>query len=84
MAWYRPDGSLLRTHRYYRPAELPAFPRACLAGRYPNKQVFGATEIFCEDEGLCWLVRLQDQKHWFLVKVNSDGDMTLMEKFRKA
>lgn len=77
------EGNLLSSTRYYKEQQLPAHILYQVKKRYADKTIFGVTEI-ANPEEIYYYVKLEDSKRWITIKVSSDGQMELFEKFRKA
>lgn len=82
-AIYDTEGNLLRTTRYYSEETLPIHILTKLKKKYPDKSVFGVTEI-SENDDVSYYISLQDEKNWYIVKSDSWGSLELNKKFRKA
>ena len=80
---YDSQGNLLGTTRYYSEKELQPFIVSKLKSKYPDRSIYGVTEIFTETT-LEYYVTMQDEKRWYTVKSNSVGDLEQVDKFKKA
>ena len=80
---YDNEGNILRTIRYYGEEQLPLLVRAKLQTQFVGKKVFGVTELSTA-EALDYYVVLEDGTTWSHVKCNSNGDMQVYKKFKKA
>jgi hypothetical protein len=80
---YDEQGNLLGTTRYYSEKELQPFIVSRLKSKYPDRSIYGVTEIFTETT-LEYYVTMQDEKRWYTVKANSVGDLEQVDKFKKA
>lgn len=77
------DGNFMTSTRYYKEQQLPTSILCKLKKRYTNKTVFGVTEL-TNNEEVNYYIKLQDEKSWYTVKVNGNGSMELIEKYKKA
>ena len=80
---YDKNGEFLTATRYYDELNLPYYLLVNLKKRYPDKKIFGITEISTPDEVL-YYVKMVDSKIWLTVRLDSEGAITLIEKYRKA
>jgi hypothetical protein len=80
---YDTDGNIIGTTRYYFESGLPPYIASKLKKKYPERSVYGVTEIFSESD-LTYYITMQDEKNWYTVKANSVGTLEQTEKFRKA
>ena len=80
---YDLNGSFISSIRYYTKENLPANILAQLKSRYPDKSIFGVTELTGNEE-INYFVKLQDKKNWITVKVRGSGEMEVVEKYKKA
>jgi hypothetical protein len=83
MVKYDKEGNFISSNRYYKEQQLPTYIFFQLKKRYPGKAIFGVTELTNSDE-INYYVKLEDQKNWITVKVSANGQMEVVEKYRKA
>ena len=86
---YQKDGSFVHFTRYYQEQNLPFFVRFKVTKLYPNKKIFGVVEIstVSEQENILlveYYVKMEDEKSWLTVRVDSDGYLKVVDKYRKA
>ena len=81
--WYDKEGNILRTYRYYNEFKLPPFISGRVKKRYPDKDIFGVTEI-TNAEGVTYYIKLEDEKNWTTIKADSQGSLEVYEKYRKS
>jgi len=81
--WYDKEGNILRTYRYYNEFKLPPFISGRVKKRYPDKNIFGVTEI-TNAEGVSYYIKLEDEKNWITIKADSQGFLEVHEKYRKS
>ena len=80
---YDSDGNILGTTRYYFEKQLPPHIISKLKKKYPDRSVYGVTEIYTETD-LTYYITMEDEKSWFTVKANPLGTLEQTEKFKKA
>ena len=80
---YDLKGNFISAIRYYTKENLPGNILAQIKSRYPDKSIFGITELTGNEE-ISYFVKLQDKKNWITVKVRGSGGMEIIEKYRKA
>lgn len=80
---YDKKGKFVSSTRYYSGQMLPFNLTDMLKDRYPNKKIFGVTEITYPNE-INYYVKLEGPKTWTTVFIDKDGDTYVTEKFRKA
>ncbi|MCU7552384.1 hypothetical protein OCK74_24910 [Chitinophagaceae bacterium LB-8] len=80
---YDLKGNVISVRRDYSEKDLPVFILAKLKQKYPNKKVFGVTEILSGDEVVYEIV-LEDAKTWTRVNSDAHGSMYVTKKFKKA
>lgn len=80
---YEKDGTFLNCTRYYTEQQLPVNILCKLKDKYSDKKVFGVTEVTTQDN-ISYFVKMYDNKNWLGVKVSDDGQMEVVEKYKKA
>lgn len=80
---YDSEGNIIGTTRYYFEKQLPPHIISKLKKKYPERSVYGVTEIYTESD-LTYYITMQDDKNWFTVKANPLGFLEQTEKFKKA
>lgn len=80
---YDADGNITGTTRYYFEKNLPPHILANLKKRYPQRSVYGVTEIFAEND-LQYYITMEDDNNWYIVKSNPVGNLDQTEKYKKA
>ena len=80
---YDSDGNITGTTRYYFESELPPVITSRLKKKYPERSVYGVTEIYTESD-LAYYITMEDEKNWYTVKSNALGNLEQTEKFKKA
>ena len=80
---YDADGNITGTTRYYFEKNLPPHILANLKKKYPQRSVYGVTEVYSEND-LQYYITMEDDKNWFIVKSNALGNLEQTEKYKKA
>ncbi len=80
---YDKDGNFISSLRYYTEKNLPINILCRLQKKYADKKVFGVTEMTAENT-VEYYIKLEDNENWITVKSNVDGNMQVVEKYRKA
>ena len=73
----------MRSTRYYKEQHLPTNILFKLKSKYTDKSIFGVTEFTTSDE-VNYYIKLEDSKNWITVKVNGNGQMELIEKYKRC
>ena len=80
---YDKNGNFISSLRYYTEKNLPINIICRLQKKYADKKVFGVTEMTSEST-VEYYIKLEDDQNWITVKSNADGNMQVVEKYRKA
>jgi hypothetical protein len=80
---YDKDGNFIGSVRYYFEKNLPVSIICKLHKKYADKKVFGVTEM-TTDTSVEYYIKLEDATSWMTVKSNVDGNMEVVEKYKKA
>lgn len=80
---YDKDGNFLNSLRYYSEKNLPVNILCRLQKKYSDKKVFGVTEM-ATDSSVEYYIKLEDDTNWITVRSNIDGNMQVVEKYKKA
>lgn len=80
---YDSDGNILGTTRYYFENQLPPHIISKLGKKYPDRSVYGVTEIYANDD-LTYYITMEDEKNWYTVKSNPLGFFEQTDKYKKA
>jgi hypothetical protein len=80
---YDKEGTMLSSIRYYSPQMLPLNIFNKLKKDNPKKDLFGVTEVTSGSD-VTYYVKMQDEKHWFTLKVDESGNYQLHEKYKKG
>lgn len=79
---YDKKGEFVSSLRYYDENKLPLNILLSVKKRFPEKQIFGVTE-FTDREGVNYHIKMQDDKRWYTVKSDANGNMQIEERFKK-
>jgi len=80
---YDKEGNFLSSIRYYTEKNLPVNIICKLQKKYADKKVFGVTEMTTEGT-VEYYIKLEDETNWITVKSNVDGNLQVVEKYKKA
>ena len=80
---YDRNGRILSTRNYYPGSRLAPFLKCKVAEKFPDKTIFGVTEITNSEE-LYLVVVLEDKDTWTKVLTDATGQLTVLEKLKKA
>lgn len=85
---YLKDGKATEYTRYYFEQNLPFVIRSKVKEAYPNKNIFGVIEVSILTETgasqLEYFIKLEDAKSWLTVKSDTDGNLTVEERYKKV
>ncbi|MFI5156691.1 MAG: hypothetical protein ACHQEM_10920 [Chitinophagales bacterium] len=80
---YEKSGAFLSSTRYYQEKNLPYYLITNIRKKYPDTRIFGVTEI-ASSSGIEYYLKMEDSKVWFTIKLDSEGNLRLIEKYKKA
>ena len=85
---YNKEGGATRYTRYYTGQNLPFVVQSSIKKAHPNKTVYGVIEVSSVSETannarVDYFVKLQDAKHWTMVKADMDGNVKTVERVKK-
>jgi YD repeat-containing protein len=80
---YDQNGNITKTLRSYFEDNLPLNIKEKLKKNYPDKKVFGVTELTIDGQ-LLYNIILQNDKIWMIVDSDSNGNMQVSKKMKKA
>jgi len=80
---YDKMGNFINATRYYTEENLPLNIYCKIKKKYPSQKVFGVTEVETETS-VEYYVKLQDDANWTTVKSDSGGNLTQIEKYKRA
>ena len=81
--WYETDGSIVKSVRYYNEQSLPPYIASKVHKQFNGKKIYGVTEE-SSSYGINYLIVLEDEKFWYHVTSNANGDIDLKIKLIKA
>jgi hypothetical protein len=81
-AEYDKKGNLLSSLRYYDAEHLPLNILCKVKKDYPGKSIDVVTEVTIP-EGMAYIIQLQDQKGWTILRSDVNGDLTVKDTFDK-
>jgi hypothetical protein len=82
-AEYDKNGNMLSSIRYYDAQHLPLNILCKVKTQYPAKSIDVVTEVSTTD-GMAYLIQLQDEKGWTIVRSDMDGTLNVQDEFEKA
>ena len=79
---YDKKGKFTGSLRNYSEQMLPFYITNLLTQKYPGDKIFGVTEITSPDD-INYFVKLEGSKNWITVRIDNDGNIMVVEKYRK-
>jgi hypothetical protein len=79
---YDKDAHFVSSLRYYSEKNLPVTIICQLQKKYSGKTVWGVTELSTE-LSTEYYVKLVDDRNWYTVRSDADGNMQTIERYRK-
>ena|SRR5215218_2515666 len=76
-------GNIISVRRDYYEKDLSLFIVAKIKEKYAGKRIFGITEI-TSSEGIVYTIVLEDDKNWITVNASDNGELSLVQKLKKA
>jgi hypothetical protein len=80
---YDKEGNMMSSLRYYAPQLLPLYILNKINKENPNKKMFGVTEVTYNGT-IAYYIKLEDEKRWYTLKVDVDGNSQMTEKYKKV
>lgn len=80
---YDTEGNVIGSTRYYKPDQLPLHLFNKLKKEYPERELFGVTEVSVGDD-VNYYVKMLDSKHWFTILLDAAGNSRVYEKYKKG
>lgn len=77
------NGTFIKAFRYYGEDYLPYYLAAAIHGKYPKMKIHDVTEVSTPDY-IEYYIKLEDAKIWMTIKMDSEANITRLDKFRKA
>lgn len=81
--WFREDGSIEKTIRYYFEEHLPPFIRMRLKELYPEKEIYGVTEI-TSGNTITFHIVMSDEKYWMHLQSDATANFRITNRYKKA
>jgi hypothetical protein len=86
--YYPKDESYVRLTRYFKEENLPYHLRFIIKKQFPEKSIFGVTEVSVISEGwnfssIVYHIILEDEQRWYTVKLEEGGIFKLEKKLKK-
>jgi hypothetical protein len=79
---YDKTGDFISSTRTYTAEDLPYYILISITKKYPEKRIFGVTEI-ASSSTVEYYIKMEDSKVWATFKVDSSGNLELVEKYKK-
>ena len=80
---YNKDGQFISLYRNYDEHNLPYYLVSRLKNEFPGQKIFGVTEV-TSGSNVAYFVKLEGPKRWMTIELNSNGDYTITDSYRKA
>ena len=80
---YDKEGNMMSSIRYYAPQLLPLYIMNKVNKEFPKKKLFGVTEV-THNSLIAYYIKLEDNTHWYTIKVDADGNCEQTEKYKKV
>ena len=80
---YDRDGHFLSSLRYYSEKNLPVTVLCQLQKKYAGKKIWGVTEESTETS-TDYYVKLVDDRNWYTIRCDGEGNMQVVEKYKKG
>ena len=86
--FYPKDQSYVRLTRYFKEASLPYSVQVIIKKQFPEKNIYGVTEISTITDGwkhlsVAYHIILEDEDKWFTVIMEDDGNLSIGKKLKK-
>ena len=86
---YQKDGQIVNVIRYYFEESLPVDVRLAAKRSFPANSIKGVVEVSAlADSGdhldTAYYLKMETEHNWMTVKIDSEGNTSVVEKFRKA
>jgi len=80
---YDKEGSMISSLRYYNPQLLPLYILNKVSQENSKKKLFGVTEVTVGGN-IVYYIKLEDNTSWYTLKVDTDGNSQVVEKYKKV
>jgi hypothetical protein len=77
------NGTFVKAYRYYGEDYLPYYLASAIHWKYPKMKIHDVTEVSTPDY-IEYYIKLEDATTWITIKLDSEANITRLEKFRKA
>lgn len=77
------EGNLLATSRYITDSELPLNVITRLMKKFPDQRIHNVVE-YEADGNTTYVITLESESHWTVLKAESGGSLSTLKKLRKA
>ena len=86
---YQRDGQIVNVIRYYLEENLPADVRTAAKRSFPTNSIKGVVEVSALAESgdhldTAYYLKMETDHTWMTVKIDSEGNSSVVEKFKKA
>lgn len=81
--YYDAKGNIVQSFKYYSGDQLAPFIRAKISKKYVGKTISGVTEV-TNDEEHYYQIILQDSKQLFIINADTQGNLHLTDKYKRA
>ncbi|MEO6001313.1 MAG: hypothetical protein ABIN89_30960 [Chitinophagaceae bacterium] len=80
---------LVQFLRHYQEKNLPSYIQYRIKKEFPDKTIHGITELSTitgpeKNVKVVYDIKLVDNENWWTIKLNNDGNLKVVEKFKKA
>ncbi|OQP50656.1 hypothetical protein A4H97_02105 [Niastella yeongjuensis] len=80
---YDKEGNMISSLRYYNPQLLPLYILNKVSQENSKKKLFGVTEVTVGGN-IAYYIKLEDNSSWYTLKVDTDGNSQIVEKYKKV
>ena len=80
---YDKEGNMMSSIRYYSPQLLPLYIMNKVSQEYPKRKMFGVTEV-THNSLIAYYIKLEDNTHWYTIKIDAEGNCQQTEKYKKV
>jgi hypothetical protein len=80
---YDKEGNMISSLRYYNPQLLPLYILNKVSQENSKKKLFGVTEVTVGGN-IAYYIKLEDNTSWYTLKVDTDGNSQIVEKYKKV
>ncbi|WP_109695193.1 PepSY-like domain-containing protein [Chitinophaga deserti] len=82
-AHYNKEGELLATSRYITDSDLPLNVITRLMKKYPDQKINNIVE-YEADGSTTYVITLESETHWTVLRAESNGNISRLKKLQKA